>query len=122
MPDIINVGNFSPEALFLILYQCGNEHAYAGRKLMGGKRPNSVHFFPFGFLSGDAFSLSLNLDRTLSVLGGWVWGGGGSFLCHLVLLIFLKHGRSSCSSSEAAGINEVLLVACFHLEEQSPSC
>ena len=33
-------------------------------------------FSPFGFLSGDAFSLSLNLDRTLSVLGGWVWGVG----------------------------------------------
>lgn len=90
--------------------------------LWGEKGRIQCIFFPFGFLSGDAFSLSLNLDRTLSVLGGWVWGGRGSFLCHLVLLIFLKHGRSLCSSSEAAGINEVLLVACFHLEEQSPSC
>lgn len=42
---------------------------------MGEEGLNLVHFFPFGFLFGDAFSLAVILHKTLLFL---VWGWRGA--------------------------------------------
>lgn len=84
----------------------------------GGKRTESSAFFPLlGFFLGMPCPPSTWLEHCLS-LGGGLGEQGGGVLCHPVLLTFLKRDGGPCSFSEAAGINEVLLVACFHLEHQ----
>ena len=84
----------------------------------GGEKTEFSAFFPLlGFFLGMPCPLSTWLEHCLS-LGGGLGEQGGCVLCHPLLLTFLKHGGGPCSFSKAAGINEVLLVACFHLEHQ----
>lgn len=75
----------------------------------------SAFFPPLDFFRGLPFlSYSVWIKHCL-FLGGRPGELEGGSLCHLVFLTFLKHGYGSPSFFKAAGINEVLLVGCFHL-------
>jgi len=116
VPDIINVGNLSPEALFFFfLSSLGlrGRTQFWRQMTYGGEKTEFSAFFPLlGFFLGMPCPLSTWLEHCLS-LGGGLGEQGGCVLCHPLLLTFLKHGGGPCSFSKAAGINEVLLVACF---------
>lgn len=73
-------------------------------------------FFPLWISSGGyLFSLTQVWIKHYLFLGVRPGEMEGGSLCHPVFLTFLKHGHSSPSFSKGAGINEVLLVGCFHL-------
>lgn len=85
VPDIINVGNLSPEALFCSTRDCGVETHFWRQMTYGGKRLDLVQFFLLGFFFWECLVLSQNLVRTLSVLGGWAWGAGRE-ACFVILI------------------------------------